>query len=256
MAKRKIKVFGVDPPPEDEKPFLAAIAAAFDDDAPRLVFADWLDERGDPRGQQIRRSLVRFSETHWEMIYGVLRDFVYMHGDGPRINFGRYSYPLHQDPKRAAAGAFKDFQDKVNTRTWKARMEIIHKYRLWCCDEWYQIIHDIFGTKYLPDPLAEVIKRKVKARMMFKEIGTNARDLAHLVDDLIMDDLCGGAEHSNHDPQLVPNAAALLKSAVENFDPWEFDWSRVDIRPTLAQRLQTAGFIFRSGIKEWKRRTQ
>ena len=36
---------------EDE--LLAAIIAAPDDDAPRLVLADWLSERGDPRGEQI-----------------------------------------------------------------------------------------------------------------------------------------------------------------------------------------------------------
>lgn len=36
---------------EDE--LLAAIVQAPDDDAPRLVFADWLSERGDPRGEQI-----------------------------------------------------------------------------------------------------------------------------------------------------------------------------------------------------------
>ena len=36
---------------EDE--LLAAIVAAPDDDAPRLVYADWLSERGDPRGEQI-----------------------------------------------------------------------------------------------------------------------------------------------------------------------------------------------------------
>ena len=36
---------------EDE--LLAAIVAAPDDDAPRLVLADWLSERGDPRGEQI-----------------------------------------------------------------------------------------------------------------------------------------------------------------------------------------------------------
>jgi uncharacterized protein (TIGR02996 family) len=36
---------------EDE--LLAAILAAPDDDAPRLVLADWLSERGDPRGEQI-----------------------------------------------------------------------------------------------------------------------------------------------------------------------------------------------------------
>ena len=34
--------------------FLQAIRDAPDDDAPRLIYADWLDERGDPRGEFIR----------------------------------------------------------------------------------------------------------------------------------------------------------------------------------------------------------
>ncbi len=34
--------------------FLPAILAAPDDDLPRLVCADWLEERGDPRGEFIR----------------------------------------------------------------------------------------------------------------------------------------------------------------------------------------------------------
>jgi uncharacterized protein (TIGR02996 family) len=34
--------------------FLEAIAAAADDDAPRLIYADWLEERGDPRSRFIR----------------------------------------------------------------------------------------------------------------------------------------------------------------------------------------------------------
>lgn len=34
--------------------FLAEIAASPDDDLPRLVYADWLEERGDPRGEFIR----------------------------------------------------------------------------------------------------------------------------------------------------------------------------------------------------------
>ena len=38
---------------EDEA-FLRAVAAAPADEAPRLVYADWLDERGDPRGEYIR----------------------------------------------------------------------------------------------------------------------------------------------------------------------------------------------------------
>lgn len=38
----------------DEGALLAAIAAAPDDDAPRLVYADWLEERGDPRAEYVR----------------------------------------------------------------------------------------------------------------------------------------------------------------------------------------------------------
>ncbi len=38
---------------EDES-FLAEIIAAPDDDGPRLVYADWLEERGDPRAEFIR----------------------------------------------------------------------------------------------------------------------------------------------------------------------------------------------------------
>ena len=43
------------PRPEstDHDEYLAAIRAAPDDDAPRLVYADWLLERGDPRGEFI-----------------------------------------------------------------------------------------------------------------------------------------------------------------------------------------------------------
>jgi uncharacterized protein (TIGR02996 family) len=38
----------------DASAFLRTIAAAPDDDAPRLVYADWLEDRGDPRGAFIR----------------------------------------------------------------------------------------------------------------------------------------------------------------------------------------------------------
>jgi uncharacterized protein (TIGR02996 family) len=37
-----------------DEPFLAAISAARDDDTVRLVYADWLDERGDVRGEYLR----------------------------------------------------------------------------------------------------------------------------------------------------------------------------------------------------------
>ena len=38
----------------DDEAFIRAIVAAPGDDAPRLVYADWLDERGDPRGSYLR----------------------------------------------------------------------------------------------------------------------------------------------------------------------------------------------------------
>ena len=41
----------------DEAAFLERVCAQPDDDGPRLVFADWLDERDDPRGQFIRVQL-------------------------------------------------------------------------------------------------------------------------------------------------------------------------------------------------------
>ena len=38
----------------DREAFVREIAEHLDDDAPRLIFADWLEERGDPQGQFIR----------------------------------------------------------------------------------------------------------------------------------------------------------------------------------------------------------
>src|SRR5688572_23204038 len=38
----------------DDEAFIRAIVDAPGDDAPRLVYADWLDERGDPRGAHLR----------------------------------------------------------------------------------------------------------------------------------------------------------------------------------------------------------
>jgi uncharacterized protein (TIGR02996 family) len=42
-----------------EEDFLAAVYAAPDEDAPRAVYADWLTERGDPRGEFISLQLAR-----------------------------------------------------------------------------------------------------------------------------------------------------------------------------------------------------
>src|SRR5215468_8406464 len=41
-------------PPDGYEPFLETILENADDNAPRLVYADWLEEQGDPRGEFIR----------------------------------------------------------------------------------------------------------------------------------------------------------------------------------------------------------
>jgi uncharacterized protein (TIGR02996 family) len=48
---------------KNEADFLAAIYAAPDDDTPRAVYADWLTERGDPRGEFITLQLSRSEAT-------------------------------------------------------------------------------------------------------------------------------------------------------------------------------------------------
>ncbi len=50
--------------PEDA--FLHTILAHPDDDIPRLVFADWLEERGDPRGTFIRLQIERAKLTQYD----------------------------------------------------------------------------------------------------------------------------------------------------------------------------------------------
>jgi uncharacterized protein (TIGR02996 family) len=42
---------------QDDLDFLRAVKAKPDDDGLRLIYADWLDERDDPRGQFLRLHL-------------------------------------------------------------------------------------------------------------------------------------------------------------------------------------------------------
>jgi uncharacterized protein (TIGR02996 family) len=46
----------------DDEAFIRAIVAAPGDDAPRLVYADWLDDRGDARGAYLRAEVERVKD--------------------------------------------------------------------------------------------------------------------------------------------------------------------------------------------------
>ncbi len=63
--------------------FMADILAHPDDDAPRLVYADWLSERGDPRGELISVQCALHRATGGELARLVNRssDLLYRHGD-------------------------------------------------------------------------------------------------------------------------------------------------------------------------------
>lgn len=51
--------------PPEERPFLDAILANPDDDEPRLVYADWLEERGDQRAEWLRAEVAYFGCDVW-----------------------------------------------------------------------------------------------------------------------------------------------------------------------------------------------
>ncbi len=56
----------------DERPLLDAVLAAPEDDTPRLVYADWLSEHGNPRGAFIRDQCRLASLDEWDPAWPVL----------------------------------------------------------------------------------------------------------------------------------------------------------------------------------------
>ncbi len=53
-----------------DEAFLRAILAYPEDDTPRLIYADWLEERGDPRAELLRQvwHLPRLSFIDWDWV--------------------------------------------------------------------------------------------------------------------------------------------------------------------------------------------
>ncbi len=97
-------------------PFVAAICAEPEDDLPRLIYADWLDDRGDPRGEFIRLQLsnhvdetakaARMAEL--EKLYG--RKWVGPFADWAYMIGFRRGFPEHLVIQ---ADVFVDFADEI-----------------------------------------------------------------------------------------------------------------------------------------------
>jgi uncharacterized protein (TIGR02996 family) len=60
---------GLSVPATEEAGFLEAIFSDPDDDAPRLVYADWLDERGDPDRAEFIRLQCKHANLYHEAIF-------------------------------------------------------------------------------------------------------------------------------------------------------------------------------------------
>ena len=60
--------------PDDVNPFLRAVLQSPNDDAPRLIYADYLDEQGDPRGEFIRCQCELEITDEFSVEYYELRD--------------------------------------------------------------------------------------------------------------------------------------------------------------------------------------
>lgn len=67
-----------------DAPFLEAIAADPDSDAPRLIYADWLEEQGDARAEFIRaqceRERLPWHEARWWQLYDREQELLARHG--------------------------------------------------------------------------------------------------------------------------------------------------------------------------------
>jgi uncharacterized protein (TIGR02996 family) len=94
-----------------ERKLIAAIAAAGDDDAPRLVYADWLAERGHARGEAIVLGCKRSRSDAEEVRLVELLATPYLYG--ALADFG------HDAPVRGLPTAAK-LPWRVGTLTWRA----------------------------------------------------------------------------------------------------------------------------------------
>jgi uncharacterized protein (TIGR02996 family) len=137
----------------DEAPFLAAIQADPDDQAPRLIYADWLEERGDPRGELIRieeemRALPVFSDRYWQL--KPRRNELREHTPPDWLEGMRYGIDCHTRYGIDCQPLFRHgFPDG-----WRERWRLIREYM----DRWYGLsLPDVGGR-------AEEI-RAVEARL-------------------------------------------------------------------------------------------
>ncbi|MBA3541722.1 MAG: TIGR02996 domain-containing protein [Deltaproteobacteria bacterium] len=101
--------------------FLAEIAAAYDDDAPRLVYADWLQSQGDPLGELIVVQCERARLERWDPKQRLLKD----REDQLLITFRRRWLPELDDD--VAAEFRRGFVERVRIVNHRATTKLLDR---------------------------------------------------------------------------------------------------------------------------------
>lgn len=92
-------------PTAEERPFVEAVCAAPTELAPRMVFADWLDEQGDPRAEFLRDSIEveqAIDRLGWGFAFANWRAALPFVSDDPELGgildrLGKASLPTHRE---------------------------------------------------------------------------------------------------------------------------------------------------------------
>jgi uncharacterized protein (TIGR02996 family) len=137
----------------EERAFQKAIRAKPDARAIRLVYADWLDERNDPRGELIRieeetRTAAIYSDVYWEL--KPRRRELLKVVEKPWLKQMGYGGTDYQP-------VFADIPDG-----WKERWRLLREF----VERWYQIPMDDVGGPLKPFPLVSRLAGDADARTM------------------------------------------------------------------------------------------
>jgi uncharacterized protein (TIGR02996 family) len=125
----------------EEEGFLQAIQANPDDDLSRLVYADWLDERGDPRGEFLRLQLAirALAPDHPHRVSGE-HELSYLRAQAPA------DWLLAVEPEGAPAGkapspyaTCKCFEAQYGDRRW-SEVELHTDAQDTECDAWKRLL--------------------------------------------------------------------------------------------------------------------
>ncbi len=124
---------------EHQSAFLAAIAADPDDDGHRLIFADWLEERGDPRGEFVRLQCelapLRWDDPRRPELERRQAELLRRHGDewrGEPPDEVRVAFERGVLVAEATAAALTS---KAGLRWWRGRGEWVLRLRLPSCGD-------------------------------------------------------------------------------------------------------------------------